>query len=105
MATAVAVNLSTPGTLDTVKFNKFTCPARLTGPAKTGAAYVVGTDTEMKHSANNWWCSDGAYNLIDSTDYLTPGATASYNNNSPANWATTAYTGGQLLLVNANPLT
>jgi hypothetical protein len=99
-------------TLDTVKFNKYTCPAKLTGEPATGATYNSGSTaankaTQMLHSANNWWCSDGSFNLKDVTDdtYSTNGATESSNMKDPAAWAADSYSTGKLLEASANPLT
>lgn len=95
--------------MDTVKFNKYTCPAKLTGDPTTVANYAAGTATAMAHSANNWWCSDGSYNLAVVSDdtYSTGGADPSSNMKDPTAWGTSAdvYTTGKLLDVSANPLT
>jgi len=103
----VKVVSATP-TLDTVKFNKYTCPAKLTGEPTTGAAYNAGTDaTKMLHSANNWWCSDGSYNLekVGDDSYSTNGATASSNIKDPSAFAADVYSTGKLLAASAKPLT
>lgn len=100
--------------MDTELFNKFTCPARLTGEPATKANYAAGTTaaqkaTQMLHSANNWWCSDGSYNLavVGDDTYSTGGATASSNMKDPAAWGTgnDAYSTGALLDVSAKPYT
>ena len=41
--TAKDVASGSPPTLDTILFNKFTCPAKLTGEPTTPALYDLGT--------------------------------------------------------------
>lgn len=90
-------------TFDTTKFNKWTCPAKFTGNYATGATYAAGTaDTHMTHSTNNWWCSDGTYNLTDSDAYGTGGATAHWNLKDSSEFAAAAE---NTLVLAADPTT
>jgi hypothetical protein len=68
-------------TFDLQKLNKWTCPAKFTGdwPASNAAYDNTSVITTMAHSTNNWWCSDGTYNLTNSDAYGTDGAAAASN--------------------------
>jgi hypothetical protein len=73
--------------------NKWTCPAKYTygGAKKKGSEYA-----QVTISTNNWWCSDGSYNLAITADdtYATAGITATSNQKT---WNTTTNNSKKLL--------
>jgi len=56
----------------------------------------------MTHSTNNWWCSDGTYNLTDSDAYGTGGANAHWNLKDSSEFAAAAE---NTLVLAADPTT
>lgn len=54
-------------------FNRYTCPAKFTNvyAAAANADQAIASSPKLIMSANNWWCSDGSYNLKDSDAYAT----------------------------------
>ena len=63
-------------------FNKITCAAKFTNDWATNAIM----DTVIALSAENWWCSDGSYNIkVNNSAYGTNNVAASSYYNSLVN--------------------
>jgi len=78
----VKVDGSTDGELKLELFNKWTCPARFTNDWEDDATLKGSDHAKIIMSSNNWWCSDGSYNVKENNEaYGTKVATAAGNNN------------------------